>query len=265
VDPSSARILDEVSILLVSTLQTSLAYKECYHLIFLFSWILFFQQKLKRQEKKIAERPADAHHFRCLFQEVHRFADSIGSVSTVLDLATCLQETFAQCEAHNAKIICSRESNWQSSSHAFCQRLASVYGSFEDVFVPIVNSIRSIQKGLRELVCVLSVIKQSKEETKLKPIVRELLQYPIDHQEQENSARRSLMLENLSDAILLSTKENLGRHRRFSQSQAKAVVNWCKMAILFSFLTRCELLFRLKMVFWTVLFLLQSRSHFVSY
>ena len=214
---------------------------------FLISWILFFQRKLKRQEKKIAERPADAQHFRCLFQEVHHFAESIGSVSSVLDLATCLQETYAQCEAPNAKIICSREANWQSSSHAFCQRLASVYEGFEDVFVPIVNSIRSIQKGLRELVCVSSVIKQSKEETELKPVLKKLLQYPIDTQQQENSARISLMSEDVSDAIiLLSTKENLGRHRRFSQSQAKAIVKRCKMAMLFSFLTRCELIFRLK-------------------
>lgn len=177
---------------------------------------------------------------------MHHFADSIGSVRTVLDLATCLQETHSKCDANYSQTICSREANWQSSSHAFCQRLASEYECFEDIFIPIVNSIRSIQKGLRELVCILSVMNQSKEEIELKSVLRKLLQYPIDIQQQENTAELYLVSANVSDAVLQSTKGNLSGHRSFSQLQAKVIAKRCKMTIIFAFLTRCELLFRLK-------------------
>ncbi len=145
----------------------------------------------------------------------------------------------------STKVI-SREINWQNSAHAFCRRLANDYASYEDVFVPIVNSIRSIQKGLRELCGISSVITQNEEEAKLEIIQRELLQFPIAIKAEEIGVIVDLASVDFTCALEQAMAAYFGNHKGILLSQAKALAKQCKMALLFSFLSRCELLFRLK-------------------
>ena len=100
--------------------------------------------KRARQQKKIVERPSDAPPFQDLFRELHHFNRTVASLTAILSML----ESFDRGERKDARF---REVNWQCSASAFCSRLSTVYRMYEDVTIPCINEIRSIQRGLRAL------------------------------------------------------------------------------------------------------------------
>ena len=99
-------------------------------------------KKKAGQQKKIIERPPNSPPFQELFREIHNFCRTVASTSNVLSLADAVE---------NQPNSRSQEINWQYSAAAFSDRLSSVYSMYEDITIPCLNEIRSIQHGLREL------------------------------------------------------------------------------------------------------------------
>mmetsp|Transcript_7732 Transcript_7732/g.11302 ORF Transcript_7732/g.11302 Transcript_7732/m.11302 type:complete len:2232 (-) Transcript_7732:121-6816(-) len=133
-------------------------------------------KKRMKQDKKKVERPVKAPPFLSLFRESHTFASKNASVDKVLDLVDSIQN--AKNNEEQAPLARSKEINWQSSSGVFCNRLLSHYVAYEDVAVPIANSVRNIQYGLREL-CRICMIKRTTHADKIVQMQDSLLQYPI--------------------------------------------------------------------------------------
>lgn len=99
-------------------------------------------KKKAGQQKKIIERPSNSPPFQELFREIHNFCRTVASTNNVLSLADAIE---------NQPNSRSQEINWQYSAAAFSDRLSSVYSMYEDITIPCLSEIRSIQRGLREL------------------------------------------------------------------------------------------------------------------
>ena len=147
--------------------------------------------KRARQQKKIIERPSDAPPYQDLFRELHHFNRTVASLTGIFSML----ESFDRGERKDAR---SREVNWQCSASAFCSRLSTVYRMYEDVTIPCINEIRSIQRGLR----VLSV--HQLESADAKYVIKlqdELLTYP--------TLVSSAKMQQLSKDIIKRTEEDL--------------------------------------------------------
>lgn len=147
--------------------------------------------KRARQQKKIVERPSDAPPFQDLFRELHHFNRTVASLPGI----SSMLESFDRGERKDARF---REVNWQCSASAFCSRLSTVYRMYEDVTIPCINEIRSIQRGLR----ALSVHQLESADAKF--VIKfqdELLTYP--------SLVSSVKVQQLSKEIIKRTEEDL--------------------------------------------------------
>jgi midasin (ATPase involved in ribosome maturation) len=108
----------------------------------LFTFAEHASKKKGGQQKKIIERPSNSPPFQELFREIHHFCRTVASTNNVLSLADAIE---------NQSNSRSQEINWQYSAAAFSDRLSSVYSMYEDITIPCLIEIRSIQRGLREL------------------------------------------------------------------------------------------------------------------
>jgi MoxR-like ATPase len=101
--------------------------------------------KKQRQGKKVIERPGTGPSFVYLFRELKDFARSFVGLSSVLSLTNVLDDTAS------SEPVEQRESNWQMTTEAFCDRLMSMFAVYEDVTLPLVGAIASMKVGLRAL------------------------------------------------------------------------------------------------------------------
>jgi len=124
-------------------------------------------KKKAGQQKKIIERPSNSPPFQELFREMHHFCRTVASTKNVLSLADAIE---------NQPNSRSQEINWQYSAAAFSDRLSSVYSMYEDITIPCLSEIRSIQRGLRELALNYDVSSRAGAIVKMQDA---LLSYPI--------------------------------------------------------------------------------------
>ncbi|KAK1736592.1 midasin [Skeletonema marinoi] len=124
-------------------------------------------KKKAGQQKKIIERPSNSPPFQELFREMHHFCRTVASTNNVLSLADAIE---------NQPNSRSQEINWQYSAAAFSDRLSSVYSMYEDITIPCLSEIRSIQRGLRELALNYDVSSRAGAIVKMQDA---LLSYPI--------------------------------------------------------------------------------------
>jgi hypothetical protein len=127
-----------------------------------------YLKKRSSQEKKIIERPHNSPLFYDLYREVHHFCKTVASVENVSNI-------FKLIETSTESSFRSQEINWQCSATAFCNRLSTIYAMYEDVTVPLINEIKSIQRGLREL--SLSRVKSIRS-TEIIQLQNSFLMYP---------------------------------------------------------------------------------------
>lgn len=127
-------------------------------------------KKRTSQEKKIIERPPNSPPFHDLFREIHHFCKTVSSTSNVLALVDLIDRHDSESSYR------SQELNWQCSAASFCSRLSTVYAMYEDVTIPCINEIRSIQRGLRELTVNQTESAQAQAIVQTQNI---LLMYPI--------------------------------------------------------------------------------------
>jgi hypothetical protein len=127
-------------------------------------------KKKANQERKIIERPSTAPPFQDLFREIHHFCKTVANTSSVLALVDLVRNESKGSDFR------SQEVNWQCSASSFCSRLSSVYPMYEDVTIPCINEIRSIQCGLRELALNQAASPQACLIAKTQD---DLLQYPF--------------------------------------------------------------------------------------
>ncbi len=104
--------------------------------------------------RRSAERPSSATPFEALFNEVHTFATGLGSPEHIARLVHSLvsvfginggQESLHQQMCHYLQ----EEQVWQSAAGAFAERLRQNFTYYEDVTVPILESLGMIRAGLR--------------------------------------------------------------------------------------------------------------------
>jgi midasin (ATPase involved in ribosome maturation) len=96
-------------------------------------------------EQKIIERPRDRPSFRELYRETKAFAKGVMKTSTVLALLDL------QTSEDPTKIL-RRINHWQGTSTAFCNRLVTKYAVYEDVVLPLIQTVGFVQVGLADLV-----------------------------------------------------------------------------------------------------------------
>ncbi len=104
--------------------------------------------------RRSAERPSSAAHFPALFNEVHVFATGLGSPEHVERLVQSLVSMFemkgGQETLHQKRCTYLQEERvWQSAAGAFVERLHQNFTYYDDVTVPILESLGLIRAGLR--------------------------------------------------------------------------------------------------------------------
>ena len=109
---------------------------------------LSLHEKRLGQEAKVVERVAQAPPFVEFFREVRDFSRNLCSKETVLDLIKVIRE--AAMSPSQALQAGERVDNWQRSAGAFRERLLSYFWAYEDIVVPLVDSICFLQSGLRD-------------------------------------------------------------------------------------------------------------------
>jgi hypothetical protein len=184
--------------------------------------------KRSRQVKKCVERSEDAAPFLELFRETVQFTKTVASVESVNELVTFLQfET--RKEKGQSSDLYNRELNWQSSASAFCMRLRASYACYEDVVIPLINAIRNVQRGLRDL-AHLKVGEPSASEERMLRIQRSLLSFP-----QNDILTNSGTIEAVL-ASAIQKDEDMGK-QSLSEKEDMSYV----LPLLLSFLSRTEL------------------------
>ncbi len=102
-----------------------------------------------------AERPPSAAPFAALFNEVHMFAKGLGSPEHIARLVQSLVSVFGMNGDHLGPLHQQRcnylqeEKVWQSAAGAFSERLRQKFTFYDDVTVPILESLGLIRAGLR--------------------------------------------------------------------------------------------------------------------
>ncbi len=101
-----------------------------------------------------AERPPSAAPFAALFKEIHMFAKGLGSPEHIARLVQSLVSVFGmnrdQEALHQQRCnYLQEEKVWQSAAGAFAERLRQNFTYYDDVTVPILESLGLIRAGLR--------------------------------------------------------------------------------------------------------------------
>ena len=103
------------------------------------------------QTKQVVERIEQAPPFFELYRESRDFAKNVSSKDAVLKLVNgIVKSSSSESETHDA--LRQRTDNWLKTAEAFCERLTSHFGDYEDVILPLVDSVRLLQIGLQGLV-----------------------------------------------------------------------------------------------------------------
>jgi len=105
-------------------------------------------EKRDTQKKKVVERPAGAPPYIEIFRESRDFGSNRCSKETVLALIELLETSAISQDSKKAS---DQTNHWHQTAEAFCSRFASQFGDYEDVVLPLVDSVRLIQVGLRDL------------------------------------------------------------------------------------------------------------------
>ena len=177
-----------------------------------------YLKKQLRQQKKIIERPPHSPSFYDLYRELHHFCktSSVEKVSSLVKIVETSSESNYR----------SQETNWQCSAAAFCNRLLAVYSMYEDVTIPCINEIQSIQRGLRELSLVRSPSSHSRSIIQAQ---NSLLVYPFTHHDYSNQLTEESTLNGFDELLL-----QFGLTGRAGSKIAIAdIVRSCHLASLF--------------------------------
>jgi MoxR-like ATPase len=131
-------------------------------------------EKKQKQGKKVIERPETASSFVHLFRELKDFARRFVGVTSVLSLTNVLNDTASSSDSESVE---HRESNWQMTTEAFCNRLTSMFAVYEDVTLPLVGAIACMKVGLRALLVQRAA--QMGEESKEASVMKACLSFPF--------------------------------------------------------------------------------------
>jgi MoxR-like ATPase len=183
-------------------------------------------RKHDKQVSKLVARPDTAPAFQSFYREVHRFSMATGALSEVVSLASGLANR--EEKAGMARRL-TQESNWQSTAHAFCQRLSQYYLTYEDVAVPMTNSIREIQRGLRDLAMMAGdEVKASEKDQKVQTMTRVLMQYPQRADSNECDIQQHVADPTVGGRI----QDQIIKMQGSTETQALQFVKQCKLSCL---------------------------------
>ena len=90
-------------------------------------------ERREKFKKKSVQRPDNEANFVDLYREMHSFANTIGNIDKVLELAKSIT---SDGEIKKNSLLRSKEQNWQTSACAFCARIYSKFQSYEDTVTP---------------------------------------------------------------------------------------------------------------------------------
>ena len=106
-------------------------------------------RKKKSQQKKVIERIESAPAFSELFREAKEFLTTASGNAAILELVEAIHAVNAK--QNGVGSTKRRAENWQRTAAAFCRRLSTDFGAYEDVTTSIIDSVRMIQDGLFDL------------------------------------------------------------------------------------------------------------------
>ena len=148
-------------------------------------------KKQLRQQKKIIQRPPNSPPFYDLYRELHHFCKTVS-----VEKVSSLVEIIKTSSGSNYR---SQEVNLQCSATAFCSRLSAVYSMYEDVTIPCISEIQSIQRGLRELSICRA---QSSHSSSIIQTQDSLLIYPFAHNDHSNQLTEECVLNCVEELLL---------------------------------------------------------------
>lgn len=169
-------------------------------------------KKRANQEKKIIERPSHAPPFHDLFREIHHFCKTVASPGIILGLIDLIEKDCGESRLRSYEV------NWQCSASSFCARLTAVYSMYEDITIPCINEIRSIQRGLREL--SLAYQDECPQARLLTKAQDELLKYPLG-----NIRIASRLTEECYSSVLNGLLERSGVDVESGKKQDTALIH----------------------------------------
>ena len=119
-------------------------------------------EQVRRQRTMVIERPSGSAPFFELYRDTRELARTHASLDTVLHLVHMINGF--RPNDHSMEAILQRGRNWQMTTEAFCNRLLSKFGVFEDVMLPLVSSIGMVKEGIDRLLSdMVSVSRETDE------------------------------------------------------------------------------------------------------
>ena len=185
-----------------------------------------YVKKRSHQKKKITERPPSSPSFYDLYREIHNFCKTV-TVEKVTSMIKLI-------ETSTNSNFGSHETNWQCSAASFCNRLSTTYSMYEDVTIPCMNEIRSIQRGFRELSLCHA---QSYHSESIVQIQNSLLTYPSTNKDLLDQIEVDTMGKSFDKLLLQFGLSG----RNGAKSEITSIVRSCHIASLFRLHLRTSL------------------------
>ena len=160
-------------------------------------------RKRDKQFRKRIERPPNCPSFTALYRETINFAENVGSAEGVLKMIRMIQNSESSGDT-TMDVVNETERNWQQSVHSFVCRLRSHYCYYDDVTVPFLSALQTVQYAVRELLA-LKLKSSNIHSMQILNIQDFLLSYPIKN---VRPLPTTSLVKNL-DAIRFSYAENL--------------------------------------------------------
>jgi MoxR-like ATPase len=145
--------------------------------------------KAKNQAGKVIERVEGIPAFSGLWKELHDLSRSILDITTISGLCTSIRDKVPSFTVEMEQ--------WQSTSAAFCAYASDKYAGYSDVIDPLVESVGTVERGLRAI-AVLS----SERGSIIKELSRETFQFPCGGNMQR--------VRNISSALSRMELEEVG-------------------------------------------------------
>lgn len=161
-------------------------------------------ERREKFKKKSVQRPDNVANFVDLYREMHSFANTIGNIDKVLELAKSIT---SDGEIKKNSLLRSKEQNWQTSACAFCARIYSKFQSYEDIVIPFLNAVRAIQHGLRKLIGMQNNKELLSFQKLLKNVVNTFLHYPNGNLKDISWLSNETYVEKINKALSLFTKK----------------------------------------------------------
>ena len=133
-------------------------------------------KKRKSHQKKVIERSESAPAFSDLYRITRDFLNTALGNSSVMGILEQLSSVASN--GNEAEALRRRAQNWQRTAAAFCRRLSTDFGTFQDVTMSIIDSVQMVQDGLFDLMHQGSGT-AAKLEQSCSDVVDELHQYPM--------------------------------------------------------------------------------------